>query len=305
MTVRVAVLPSSADEVVRAVERAGGTVAAAEESDALIWLDPSDPDGLRTALERSKARWVQLPFAGIEDFVHLLDDNHTWTCAKGIYGRTTAEGAVALVLAAARRLHRHIREPRWASGDALGLHRRLDETTAVIVGTGGIGAAVAQMLAPHRCRILAVNRSGDPLEGAERTERTDALASLVPEADWIIVTASLTPSTRGLLDAGLIARMKADAWIVNVARGAIIDTDALVDALRRGAIGGAALDVTDPEPLPDGHPLWEMENVIITSHTANTWRIAIGDLAGLVERNVRSFARGEPLEGLVDVAAGY
>jgi phosphoglycerate dehydrogenase-like enzyme len=256
-------------------------------------------------LQSSNVRWVQLPFAGIEDFAHLLDEERAWTCAKGIYGPTTAEHAVALVLAAARQLHRHVREPRWASGDELAIHRRLSATTALLVGTGGIGSAVARMLAPHEVRILAVSRSGKPLDEAERTERTDALASLVAEADWIVISAALTPATRRLFDAAMIALMRADAWLINVARGGLIDTEALADALERGAIGGAALDVTDPEPLPDDHRLWRMQNAIITSHTANTWRMARPELAALVERNVRAFARDEPLEGLVDVGAGY
>lgn len=287
------------------MERGGGVLAGTEDADAIVWLDPSDSDALGKALQSSKARWVQLPFAGIEDFAHLLDSEHVWTCAKGIYGPATAELAVALVLAAARRLHRHLREPRWASGDALGIHRSLAETTALLVGTGGIGSAVAGMLAPHGVRVLAVNRSGKPMAGADHTEKTEALASLVPEADWIVLSAALTPETRGLFDAAMIARMRIDAWLINVARGGLIVTDALVDALGRNAIGGAALDVTDPEPLPDDHPLWRMPNAIITSHTANTWRLARPELAALVERNVRAFARGEPLEGLVDVPAGY
>jgi phosphoglycerate dehydrogenase-like enzyme len=289
----------------RAVERAGGLLTGLEEADALVWLDPRDPERLAEALKRSNVRWVQLPFAGIEDFTHLLDDSQVWTCAKGIYGPATAELAVALVLTAARQLHRHARESRWAAGDSLGIHRRLKGTSALLVGTGGIGSAVARMLAPHDVRILAVNRSGKPMEEAERTERTDMLTSLVPEADWIVISAALTAETRGLFDAATIALMKLDAWLVNVGRGSLIVTDALVEALAGDKIGGAALDVTDPESLPDDHALWRMENAIITSHTANTFRMAAPELAALVERNVRAFARGKPLEGLVDVRAGY
>jgi D-3-phosphoglycerate dehydrogenase len=99
--------------------------------------------------------------------------------------------------------------------------------------------------------------------------------------------------------------MKSDAWIVNVARGGLIDTDALVEALDEGSIGGAALDVADPEPLPDGHPLWGCPNAIITPHIANTWDMALPELRALVRRNVGRFARGEDLEGLVDLAIGY
>jgi D-3-phosphoglycerate dehydrogenase len=99
--------------------------------------------------------------------------------------------------------------------------------------------------------------------------------------------------------------MPADAWIVNVARGGLIDTDALVAALRTGEIGGAALDVTDPEPLPDGHPLWELDNCLITPHVANTWAMGLAELPGLVRRNVAARAAGKLLEGLVDPEQGY
>ena len=99
--------------------------------------------------------------------------------------------------------------------------------------------------------------------------------------------------------------MRSDAWIVNVGRGGLIDTDALVEALRARTIAGAGLDVTDPEPLPDGHPLWSMDNVIITSHTANTARMAMPELAQMIKENVSRSARGEELVGLVDPALGY
>ncbi|MFY9588322.1 MAG: NAD(P)-dependent oxidoreductase, partial [Actinomycetota bacterium] len=148
-------------------------------------------------------------------------------------------------------------------------------------------------------------RSGDPMPGAERTVRVDALADVVPEADWIVLAPALTPDTEHLFDAAMIARMKPTAWLVNVGRGRLIDTDALVVALGGDRIAGAALDVTDPEPLPDGHALWDLENVVITSHAANTWAMAVPELAALVKRNVERFARGEPLEGLVDLTLGY
>jgi phosphoglycerate dehydrogenase-like enzyme len=103
----------------------------------------------------------------------------------------------------------------------------------------------------------------------------------------------------------MLSKMGPQAWLINVARGGIVDTEALVDALRAGRIGGAALDVTDPEPLPDGHPLWSLENAIVTPHVANTWEMALPELRALVGRNVAHFAADEPLEGVVDPATGY
>ncbi|HEV3472276.1 MAG TPA: NAD(P)-dependent oxidoreductase, partial [Actinomycetota bacterium] len=151
----------------------------------------------------------------------------------------------------------------------------------------------------------AVNRSGRPVPGAAETDTTERLTELVPRADYIVITAASTRETHHLFDAETIGRMKADAWIVNVARGELVDTDALVMALEEGRIGGAALDVTDPEPLPADHRLWGLDNVLITPHVANTWDMAVPELTALVERNVARFARGEPLEGLVDTELGY
>ena len=302
----IAVVPSR-PEIEVAVTDAGGRLVEPGRAEGLVWMDPRDPEALRRTLASSPARWVQLPFAGIEEFLAagVLDPDRTWTCAKGIYGPSTAEHALALVLLAARRLHEHARARSWRRGAEGASARRLAGGTVLIVGTGGIGRALAEMLAPLGPRVLAVNRSGEPMPGAERTVPVGSLEDVVSEADWIVLAAALTPGTEHLIDEAMIGRMRAGAWIVNVARGGLVDTRSLVDALREDRIGGAALDVTDPEPLPDGHPLWEMPNVVITSHTANTWAMALPELAALVGRNVRRFARGEPLEGLVDLSLGY
>ena len=302
----IAVVPARA-EVEDAVREAGGHLVEPGAAQALVWMNPSDPEGLRAALASSPATWVQLPFAGIEEFLAagLLEPGRTWTCAKGIYGPSTAEHALALLLLAARGLHRHARARRWRKRGEASTARRLAGGTVLIVGTGGIGRSLANMLAPLEPHIIAVNRSGAAMPGADRTVRADALADVVPEADWIVLAPALTPDTEHLFDAAMIARMKPTAWMVNVGRGGLIDTDALVAALAAERIGGAALDVTDPEPLPDGHPLWEMNNVVITSHAANTWAMAVPELAALVKRNVERFGRGEALEGLVDLDVGY
>ena len=299
----VAIAPPGEDELRAAIEEGGGRVVEPAEADALVWTDPQDPEGLRDLIEGSSIEWVQLPFAGIEKFAEagVLDAALTWTCAKGAYGPSCAEHAVALMLAAARRLHVHIPARSWAGQ---GPERRLKGSTILIVGTGGIGRSLVTMLEPLEPRILAANRSGRPLEGAERTETSDRLAELVGEADYVVVAASLTPATRRMFNREVLEAMGPDAWIVNVARGGLIDTDALVDVLGAGGISGAALDVTDPEPLPDGHPLWDMENVIITPHVANTWSMALPELGEMVRRNVANYASGRELEGRVDPALG-
>jgi phosphoglycerate dehydrogenase-like enzyme len=133
----------------------------------------------------------------------------------------------------------------------------------------------------------------------------DDFPHALPGADLVVLALALTPETHGMFSAEEFGLMEDHAWIVNVARGGHIVTDDLVEALRSGVIGGAALDVTDPEPLPDGHPLWTMPNCIITPHVGNTPEMAKPLLAQRVSENVRRFARGEPLLGLVDVDAGY
>jgi D-3-phosphoglycerate dehydrogenase len=305
---KVAIVPASTDDLENAVRAGGGEPTEdASDADALVWINPRDPDGLRDLLRTSTARWVQLPFAGIESFfaAGVIDPQRTWTCTKGVYGPACAEHALALMLAAARRIHEHLREKKWRGSGFGSPERRLEGATVVIVGTGGIGSALVPMLQPLGVRILGVNRSGSPLAGAERTVSVDGLPDVVGEADWVVIAAASTPETHHLMDAKMFELMKPTAWVVNVARGELVDTEALVDALRAGSIGGAALDVTDPEPLPEGHPLWDLDEAIITPHVANTWDMAVPELIAMVERNVARFASGQPLEGLVDPASGY
>ena len=304
---RVAILPSTTDEIERAVGEGGGSVVDIADADSLVWTDPRNPHELAKLLESSDVEWVQLPFAGIESFFDagVIDPNLTWTCAKGIYGPACAEHAVALMLAAARRIHVHARVKSWSQLGLDSPEYRLEDRTVVVVGTGGIGASLVPMVVPLGMRVIGVNRSGHALEGAERTVVVGQLDGVLAEADFVVVAAAHTDATHHLFDEGRLAAMKSNAWIVNVARGGLIDTDALVAALEAEAIGGAALDVTDPEPLPDGHPLWNLENCLITPHIANTWAMGLAELPYLVRRNVAARAAGEQLEGLVDPELGY
>jgi phosphoglycerate dehydrogenase-like enzyme len=295
------------DGMVAAVEAGGGRVVDAGEAEGIVWTNPRDPQGLKDTLEESPATWVQLPFAGIESFVAagVIDPRLTWTCAKGAYGRACAEQALALMFAGARRLAHHARATTWREPGFGSPERQLDGSTVLIFGAGGIGQALIEMLEPYEVSILAVNRSGRDVPGAERTVAMDGARDLLGDADHVVIAAALTDETRAWFDGDAFARMRSDAVLINVARGGIVDTDALVDALKGGEIGGAGLDVTDPEPLPDGHPLWDLDNVMITPHIANTWDMALPALRALVERNVANFAAGRPLEGPVDPALGY
>ncbi|GAC1372416.1 MAG: D-isomer specific 2-hydroxyacid dehydrogenase family protein [Actinomycetota bacterium] len=292
-------------QIAEAVLRAGGVLGSPAQADAVVWTDPSDPEHLGDILVGSPARWVQLPFAGVDTFAAagLLEPDRIWTSAKGIYGPMAAEHTLALMLAAARSLPGYARRSTWAGQDELDSRRMIGQRV-LLVGTGGISRALARMLEPLEPTILAVNRSGRPMPGASATAPVAQLRELVGQVDWVVLAAALTVETLRLFDASMFAAMSRQAWLINVARGQMVDTQALVEALTSRGIAGAALDVTDPEPLPDGHPLWSLPNVLITPHTASTWEMALPELAARVERNVISFANGQPLEGLVDTALG-
>lgn len=286
---------------------AGGILVDIDGANALVWTDPRDPQGMKTTLDGSDVTWVQLPFAGIESFfaAGVIDPELTWTCAKGIYGPACAEHALALMLAAARRLAVHARAKSWGRLGMDSPEFRLEGKTAVVVGTGGIGGALVPMVTPLGMRLIGVNRSGRPLEGVERTVTVEELGEVLGDADFVVIAAALTEATRNLFDKEMLGAMRPSTWLVNVARGGLVDTDALVAALESGSIGGAALDVTEPEPLPDGHPLWSLHNCLITPHVGNTWAMGLAALPGLVRHNVEAFVEGRPLEGLVDPELGY
>ena len=300
---RVAVAPSSAPHVVAAVQDGGGTVVGlSDEPDALVWMAPDDPDGLADAVRSAPSlRWVQLPFAGVERFTEVLDPSLTWACAKGVYADPVAEHALALALAGLRSLPERARARSWGEQAAATLY----DAEVVVLGAGGITTSLLGLLAPFRCTTTVVRRSGEPVAGATRTVGTDRLDEVLGDALVVVLALALTEQTRHVVGAPQLRAMRRDAWLVNVARGAHVDTDALVSALQEGELAGAALDVTDPEPLPDGHPLWALPNCLITPHTANPWQTAQPLLAARIADNVRRDVAGDPLEGLVDLEAGY
>jgi D-3-phosphoglycerate dehydrogenase len=224
-----------------------------------------------------------------------------YTSAAGAFALPVAEHALALMLAAARHLPECVRATEWREVPA----RSLEGATVAIVGAGGIGRSLIELLAPLRPRIRAVTRRGVPVPGAELTVRAERVDEVLGDADYVVLAAPDTGGTRRLFDAERLARMRDDAWLVNVGRGSLVDTDALVAALDAGRLGGAALDVTDPEPLPPGHPLWGHERAIITPHVASTEDGERRHYAERIRENVARFAAGEELLGVVDRDAGY
>lgn len=300
---RIALAPSPGPVwLADAILAGGGHLVTLEECEGLIWADAHDPDGLAVALERApQVEWVQLPFAGIENFVPHLDDRRLWTCGKGVYAGPVAELALALGLAGLRGLGTYARTTSWSRPRG----HELVGGNVTIVGGGGIAEALIRLLQSFDCHITVVRRNVQHMDGVDTVVDIDRLADTLPGADLVVLALALTPETDGLFGRDEFALMERHAWIVNVARGRHIVTDDLVEALTNGTIGGAGLEVADPEPLPDGHPLWSLENCIITPHTGTTPEMSRPLLAERVEANVRRFAAGAELLGPVDIAAGY
>jgi phosphoglycerate dehydrogenase-like enzyme len=290
------------DWLADAVVAGGGELVGVDEADGIVWADASAVDELRATLDGAgHVRWVQLPFAGIENFVEHLDHDRTWTCGKGVYAEPVAEMALALGIAGLRNVGAYAQATEWSGASG----RNLLDGRVTILGGGGITESLVRLLQPWHCNITVVRNHAVPMEGVDDVLEADRFADALPGADLVVRALALTPETEGMFSADEFGLMEDHAWLVNVARGRHIVTDDLVVALRDGVIGGAGLDVTDPEPLPAGHPLWSLPNCIITPHVGNTPEMAIPLLSQRVTENVRRFGRGEELLGLVDVDAGY
>jgi D-3-phosphoglycerate dehydrogenase len=243
-------------------------------------------------------RWVQLPAAGVEPWLERVraTPDVQFTSATGAYATQVAELALGLLIAGIRGLAHYARAKTWNPRP----ERTLERSTVAIVGAGGIGRSLMAMLEPHDVEVIAVTRSGR--DGTLPVDRIDEVWSA---ADHFVIAAPATDATRHLVGERELAAMRPHSWVVNIARGSLIDTDALVAALDAGQIGGAALDVTDPEPLPDGHPLWDSPRALITPHVANPPSTMDRDLARRVAENVRRFGAGEQLEAPVSPQNGY
>lgn len=291
-----------------AIGEGGGELIASPDvsaADALVWADPYNVSELEVLLrgDGHAVKWVQLPYAGVEPFSDVIKQHAdlTWTCAKGVYAEPVAEHALMLLLAGLRGLGEYGRASKWSSPRGTNLLG----SKVVIVGGGGITESLLRLLGPFGADVTVVRRHPVAMSGANRVLEVSALDDALDGAVGVVLALALTPETIGIIARPQLARMSERGWIVNVARGGHIVTDDLVAALAAGELGGAALDVTDPEPLPEGHPLWSMPNCIITPHVGNTPEMAVPLLAARITENVRRWIAGEPLIGLVDPALGY
>jgi phosphoglycerate dehydrogenase-like enzyme len=303
--ISIAVAPEKAAWAADAIRQGGGEPVELDQDPAgLVWTDPGAVEELRDVLQAHPGiSWVQLPMAGVERMAEagVFDHQRQWTSAKGSYAEPVAEHALALLLAGLRHLPERARARSWGEPAA----QTLFDQPVTIVGGGGITAVLIRLLEPFRTQITVVRRSAEPVPGAASTVTTEHLHEALPGARAVVLTLALTPQTRGLIGQKELELMNQQAWLVNIARGGLVDTEALVRALRSHQIAGAALDVTDPEPLPEGHPLWDLPNCLITPHTADTEQMIQPLLAARITGNVQRLIAGKDLEGRVDPDLGY
>jgi len=299
----VSIAPSGSPSwVEQAVLNGGVDVVDVSEASALVWTSARDSAGLASVIDTNpQLDWIQVPFAGVENFLSVMDDSRTWTCGKGVYAEPVAEHALALALAGLRNIGSYSRESAWSGP----VGRNLLGASVTIVGGGGITEALVRLLRPFGCRITVVRRTVEHMDHVDTVVGPEHLIDALVGADVVFLALSLTPDTAGLIGRPELEIMESHALIVNVARGGHIVTDDLVWALENNVIGGAGLDVTDPEPLPANHTLWSLDNCIITPHVGNTPEMAIPLLSARITENVRRYVAGDELIGLVDVRHGY
>ncbi|MEX0738554.1 MAG: D-2-hydroxyacid dehydrogenase [Pseudohongiella sp.] len=274
---------------------------ALENADVLVVTDFRSDLLQRCWPENPAIRWVHATSAGVDAlmFPALRSSDIPVTNARGIFNRGIAEYVLGAVLMFAKdtlgNLH-YQRQRRWQHRDTA----LVDGQRILIVGAGSIGSTVGQLLSAVGMDVVGTARSEREVAGFRRVYAQQHLPELLPDADHVVITAPLTPDTEGLFDRKTLALMKPSACLINVGRGAIVRTDALLDALTRGALAGAALDVLEQEPLPTDHPLWQQPNVMISAHMAGDfigWRKALGEQ---FMDNFKRWQAGEPLHNIVD-----
>lgn len=264
-------------------------------------------------LERAtNVRWVQALSAGVDRYMGieaLEDERIVLTNMRGAHGPAIADHSFAMLLTLTRNLRVYAeRQTRgeWKRGGAEQPATALAGRTMLVVGLGGIGSEIAARAHGFGMRVIATRRtSGERPSYVERVGRPEDMLELLGEADVVAVCVPLTSETERLFDARAFAALKPGAILINIARGKVVDTDALLAALESGRLGGACLDVTDPEPLPADHALWRAKNVLITPHVAADAQLTDERSWELLRDNLRRFGAGEPLLNVVDKQAGY
>lgn len=282
------------------------------------WLSADAFD--RLLVRAPRLSWVHSASAGVEGLVTPAASGRELviTNARGVFSRPIAEYVLMMILAVSRRLPGLLelqRERTWQPLQGT----ELRDVTVGIVGLGSIGRAVGALATAFGCRVVATRRRPDAATAgdAETDDRApgeamldrvggpETLPALLAESDFVVLAAPLTPQTENMIDADTLARMKPGAWLINVARGRLVDERALLRALRDGPLGGAVLDTFRDEPLPPDSPFYELPNVIVTPHTSWSSGRVLDRSVELFATNLRRFAAGEPLLNVVDPSQGY
>ncbi len=302
----VALEPKQFPAYLEAIESAGAKVVPmGPEVRALVWTDYANPQGLADTLEANpQLEWVQLPFAGVDAFNQIIQAKPVFTSAKRSYSEPVAEHALMLCMALGRILPERIRATSWGKKHADSLF----DAEVLIVGGGGIAEQLVEMLLTFRSKITVVRKRPDSsfLPGfSGRIVGFEELDSQLPKAQFVVLACALTDETRFLFNSDRFALMRADSYLVNISRGEVVDQDALLVALSSGQIAGAATDVTYPEPLPEGHPMWREPRLIITPHTADTLPQVTRLFSERLRVNVNAWLSGKELTGVVDKELGY
>ena len=284
-----------------------GLADAIEDADALLVWDYFSP-ALRQAWPRARRlAWVHVAAAGVDRllFDELVASEVVITNAKGVFDRPIAEYVLACVLAHAKGLRDSYRlqETRqWQHRET----RSIEGTTAMVVGTGGIGLAIGHLLAAVGMRVYGAARAARPGDGTfVEFYASSRLAEHVRGIDYLIVATPLTPATRGLVNADVLAALPPRAYVINIARGACLDEQALAQQLADGALAGAALDVFTTEPLPADHPFWSSDKVLVSPHMSGDVRGWRSVLAGQFVDNARRWLDGRALRNTIDKPAGF
>ncbi|PSQ20044.1 D-2-hydroxyacid dehydrogenase [Halobacteriales archaeon QS_8_69_26] len=243
--------------------------------------------------------WIHSIQAGVDRFPFetLEERGVALTNSTGIHGESVGEMVVGYMIALARQFPQYVRNQRDHAWRRPAWDRpfTLDGESICVVGLGTLGRGIATRAAALGMSVTGVRRSGDPVEGVETVHPPGDLLAAVRDARFVALAVPLTDETRDLVGARELAAMDDDAYLINVARGPVVDEDALVEALREGEIAGAALDVFETEPLPASSPLWDREDVVVTPHVAATVRSYYEDVADLVRENVRRVDDGEEI----------
>lgn len=254
--------------------------------------------------------WLQTNSAGVEPYIRpgVLAGDTLLTNATGAYGLAIAEHMLGMLLELFKKLELYRDAQKSGAWQSQGAVKAVYGSTVLVLGMGDIGGEFAARCKALGAKVIGVRRSPRPCpEYADEVHLLEDLDSLLPQADVVAITLPGTDATRGLMSRERLAKMKEGAVLLNVGRGFIVDTEALCDALERGHLSGAGVDVTDPEPLPPTHRLWNIPTAVVTPHISGFYHLRDTHerIVGIFLENLRHFQAGEPLRNLVDFATGY